>query len=938
MLTMPQMQKYPQLIWLAAILFFARLSLPISADEDKIPKELQEFLSKPHPLPKYAEANYSLLGRSPVVDALLGDPFYIPVFAEMVSQELDKASANSSLAEVAGVSFRAGGIPQVSAPPSSPATGEKTPLKFIETFGPPLGDFIYAAWREFSRISKACEEILSPLTACEKEWLCEHCESYFFGENNSLEYDFFTTDSPLPLNIFELASKIDVAALAASAKDLALIVDQMLGKTKALATLSLENDFIWEEEGRRLWISDRENAVFKEDADFFLHLKGNCKFENNAGGTRGKKPCALHICLRGNNLFAGDKFVQGAGILGVGILANFGGSNTYKAKSFSQAAAFLGIGIVMDMGGGSDYQIGYFGQSAALFGASLLWNQQGECLYFSRDGMSQGASSTLGCAFLADGAGGSVFVLGSCENGGDDRSMGIGQGGSVGVRYDPWKGNPSFYGGLSFLYTGGGKNRYKGGWYSQGSAYFLGAGLLVDKGKEAIFSAEVDSQGQGLHLSCGCLLRSGGSSRFDSGFGSQGVAGDRSAAWLIHEGGPASFIGGEQTIGSARKPKAIGVLLNFGEKSSFLFGKLSSASIEFPRSPLEWPKALFLSAGQGGRFSKHEDSYERCDNCQWGISPHSLGFNLSGGSAFTYAQLFSKLPQRPRIDFDFDPVFGWRENTAFRPLKVASTKQELDSQVANILISGYDERRRLYECLDLYRFLGKKEDIDLSPLLGDLANAPVDRFNYAALWALNDKKTETAPVVALALGQSEIASPYSEKMAIRLIGELGSEDEISVLEKVLDRKTTEENQALAVYFLAKAGSQRFIPALQRSEETGSEEMRFALAAGLKESPLPEALDLLIPLLGDPSFYVRRRAALSALSLRYKPAIQVLLDTLKYRTLDTTENYGDNLFRELADYVGVDFGIDRQAWKRWWEHSKESFQFPPEKSKCPPSRL
>ena len=100
---------------------------------------------------------------------------------------------------------------------------------------------------------------------------------------------------------------------------------------------------------------------------------------------------------------------------------------------------------------------------------------------------------------------------------------------------------------------------------------------------------------------------------------------------------------------------------------------------------------------------------------------------------------------------------------------------------------------------------------------------------------------------------------------------------------------------------------------------------------LQESENPSALSLVTPLFTDDSFYVRRAAGLTALSLGDKNGIPVLLETLTYETLDTSDNYGDNLYKQLANYLGVDFGLDRQAWIDWWDQDKENIQIPIQKS-------
>jgi len=107
----------------------------------------------------------------------------------------------------------------------------------------------------------------------------------------------------------------------------------------------------------------------------------------------------------------------------------------------------------------------------------------------------------------------------------------------------------------------------------------------------------------------------------------------------------------------------------------------------------------------------------------------------------------------------------------------------------------------------------------------------------------------------------------------------------------------------------------------------SELVRYAIAKGLQESSNPSALALVVPLFNDDSFYVRRAAGLTALSLGDKNGVSIVLETLQYETLDTGDNYGDNIYKQLSTYLGVDFGLDKQAWINWWNQVKDDFQLP-----------
>lgn len=217
--------------------------------------------------------------------------------------------------------------------------------------------------------------------------------------------------------------------------------------------------------------------------------------------------------------------------------------------------------------------------------------------------------------------------------------------------------------------------------------------------------------------------------------------------------------------------------------------------------------------------------------------------------------------------------------------------------------------------------------VNVSHLFDDLSNVPEDQFNYAALWTILDQDNSRLSSIMENLLHDQIKSGYSRKMAVALVGLLAKEKGILALNHVMDSDPLEQNRAVAALFIAKEGTTESLHMLKTALNDNSEVVRYQAATGLRGSKLSEALELVKPLFNDPSFYVRRAAAITAISLHDKEGIPVLLDTLKYHTLDTTDNYGDNLYNLLGEYVGVNFGLDREAWLRWWQENRDSFQFP-----------
>lgn len=884
-----------------------------------ISQVFDEFIQHTPALPRYMEAGYSPLGRSPVVDALLGDPFYMPQYAKTTAELIKTHTSSNKLSPLSSALFIAGGISIT--PIDNPIPSTSVPSEFL-VFEPVTAKRLYEHWTNFIHIREEVISIYSVLTEEEKRWLRENYNRFFFeSQSDDSEYDAFTTENPYPLKFFALAARLNLAKLASCAVKLSTIVDEIYRHRDEYDQILLTDDFVWEENGVRLIISQKNHVTHRENADLFIDLGGSNVFYSNAGGTEGVRPLALHVDLKGNNDYKGHQFVQGSGFLGIGILASFGGNNRYMAKQYSQGCGFFGIGILMTLDGINEFKLNFGGQSFALFGASILWTKQGNNLYLARQGMAQAASSTLGVAFLVDNQGENKYICGTPDHGGK-RDGGIGQGGSMGVRGFPWLNNPSFYGGLAFLYTGGNNNSFSTAWLGQGSAYFLGAGILVAEGEGDTFTADYDSQGQGLHLAAGLLLKTKGYNVFSGGWGSLGVGGDRSVGMCICNGGNNVYSGTDQSIGTARKAKALGVFIDIGGNNHYNFQKISNANIQLPAVPKDWPRGLFLQWGDNNVYPEYVDEFKRTDSTQWGIYPHSIG--VSTPEPMTFETLLEKCSKTPNVPFPFDPVRSWSTNTAFRPLADQSDRQLLANE---ILFAGYERRRQIYETLDFMRFTNRNLDVDLNLLLESVVSLEEDQFNYAVLWALRHKEIADLSQIKKALNQNLLTSEYVRKMAVPLIGTFWPEDAVSILEKIMLEDDVDEIRYQAALALTLNLPSNSVAILRNASGSDVELVRYAIAKGLQENSNPYALSVVMPLLNDPSFYVRRAAALTAISLKHKEAIPVLFETLDYETLDLTENYGDNIFKHLAIYLGVDFGLDKQAWIDWWQSVHTIYKFP-----------
>ncbi len=133
----------------------------------------------------------------------------------------------------------------------------------------------------------------------------------------------------------------------------------------------------------------------------------------------------------------------------------------------------------------------------------------------------------------------------------------------------------------------------------------------------------------------------------------------------------------------------------------------------------------------------------------------------------------------------------------------------------------------------------------------------------------------------------------------------------------------------AARYLGQIGTPRALELLLPGTRDDSAQVRASACAGLRDTEVEGALAVLLPLLTDDDLYVRRSASLAAISYGHEPAIPVLLESMKIRTLDTGENYGMNLFAELEAYVGEEIGgrngLDLQKWLTWWSEHGEGFE-------------
>ena len=220
---------------------------------------------------------------------------------------------------------------------------------------------------------------------------------------------------------------------------------------------------------------------------------------------------------------------QGSGILGVGMLFDFGTENDqYHSLRLSQGFGAAGVGVLYDQGGDDTYAGEDAVQGSALFGIGLLLDAAGNDTRTTyRE--SQGFGYTAGVGALVDLAGDDAYLanVGNPAEGGDPlyfspqqpcvANESFSQGAAYGPRFDGVVGSDlrDMSGGLGILRDVQGSDRYQGSMFAQSASLYLGFGILVDSAGNDQYDAIGDSQATATHNSLAFFLDESGNDQYN---------------------------------------------------------------------------------------------------------------------------------------------------------------------------------------------------------------------------------------------------------------------------------------------------------------------------------------------------------------------------------------------------------------------------------------
>ena len=250
---------------------------------------------------------------------------------------------------------------------------------------------------------------------------------------------------------------------------------------------------------------------------------------------RGRQPMLL-IDTGGNDTYAFDE----KRAAGIAALLDMVGDDHYLAHAPGQdpSAATLGYAVLWDQGGDDVHEAGWLAQGAALFGASALIDNAGDDSY-SAIGAAQGFALG-GVTLLVDhegndsyraltqaqaSAGPDALAIHIDSSGDDhylldkpliapsaqlpDRNASLGQGCAFGLRVPGAGAVGTDAGGAAVLVDRGGNDRYVAEVFAQGAGYGGAMGALLDGGGDDAMEAAWYAMGAAAHQATGLLVARG---------------------------------------------------------------------------------------------------------------------------------------------------------------------------------------------------------------------------------------------------------------------------------------------------------------------------------------------------------------------------------------------------------------------------------------------
>ena len=673
---------------------------------------------------------------------------------------------------------------------------------------------------------------------------------------------------------------------------------------------------------------------------------------------------------------------QGFGNLSVDLLVDLHGNDYYRAGDLSQGCGIFGVGMLADYDGSDTYEMGLIGQGFGLFGVGILIDHRGGDRY-TMTGLGQGAGATMGAGILCDGEGNDKYladrnrVRGNLQPDDWSHVQGVG----LSVRSPDWRHQASIYGGIGFLSDGGGDDFY----YSShencmGASYLLSIGALVDHGGDDQYIPEKGlGIGYAVHLGTAVFIDHDGDDRYYGNLMSGGSAADRSIAIMIDHSGDDIYGPSEDYLkirikneaqnknealseadllnrlrprlaqnayAAARKPRAFGMLIDFSGNDRYTanpdgFGG-SFGGLLAPVEPKDWSHAILFDLG-----GKDVYSYTGRKNNQY---VKSMGHALCYDTEVS-ASVFGNGTDSVRVGEYLKPKRRSSAAVEDRNFQAAALLGDPDA------FKRFSARGRFVGADDsvgakaLLRKLQASENNELNMELLEIVDALLFAGNMpdgpkASLMMLLDARDPSVRIFAAGrLGRWKIRSALGalllkandpdETVRVQFIRAIGRISDTRAVDFLLEVGSTDPSIVcrreafLALSGLAASGeeiqpeiadkiSANMISALDIKDEIIRTAAAAALVCCVGRPSVNKALNRSLL---DESVYVQRAAAKSLIASGTKSAIPVLIESLRFPSIDTRQHYDHELAKDLAFYCGIDFPAQSRyeytTWKNWW---------------------
>jgi hypothetical protein len=273
------------------------------------------------------------------------------------------------------------------------------------------------------------------------------------------------------------------------------------------------------------------------------------------------------VDLAGDDRYSGtDDQGPGSALLGLSFIDDRAGNDRYQGRLLSCGAACFGMSLLLDRDGEDSYIGGEWSIGAACYGAGVIIDAGGASDVYLGEFLCQGIGGPRGFGCIVDQGGRDLYRV----NGPEPSVYG------TAAVYSAFSQAVGFgfrnfaAGGVGLISDLGGDDRYEGGEFAQGGAYYFGLGVLHDAAGRDLYYANRYAQGFGVHQAHGVLLDGGGDDTYWSmTAASQGSGWDIGAGLLLDRDGDDSYQCDGLGQGGASQ-QAIGMLVDLAGSDRYV--------------------------------------------------------------------------------------------------------------------------------------------------------------------------------------------------------------------------------------------------------------------------------------------------------------------------------------------------------------------------------